>query len=200
MGGTSPDYSDWRQLASIKVWEIAALMHGFDPRAGADVADRDPDDPTSPYGVSPDLSWEKRMLISSVEAGELITAPAGIMVPDSDTGILKTSLVHWLRSRGNEALAYLADELATSAATIDSNPTPIGCSAVPDPQRRLDALRALKGDAKWIKMKWRFTKIKELVVQEKRAKKPRSDEKTIRKDLIHAADAERMAKRSGATP
>lgn len=71
-----------------------------------------------------------------------------------------------------------------------------------EPDRRLIALRALGGDAKWKRFKgsqqWTFTKIKALTAQEKRTNKPRNDEKTIRKDLTHAAEAESAAKKSGA--
>lgn len=117
MSSTSPNFDDWRQLASIKVWEIASLMHGFDPRAGADVTVRDPYDPTSPYGVSPDLSWEIRRLISAVSAGDLATAPTSVVTPNDETGILKSSLVPWLRAQGE---VYLADELDTSSQTNGS--------------------------------------------------------------------------------
>ena len=207
MCGSSPNYDDWRSLPSIKVWEIAALMHGFDPRAGADVVVRDPDDPTSPYGVSPDLSWEIRMLISAVDAGELTTAPAGVAAPNDDTGILRKSLVAWLRLQEGANLTELADALDTPSQTVSlslpavvSPPSP----TLSEPERRLKALRDLNGDAKWTRYRgnqqWCFKKIKELTAQEKGTKKPRCDEKTIRKDLTEAAEAESMAKRSGIRP
>lgn len=203
MCGTSPNFDDWRQLSSINVWEVAALIHGFDPRAGADVVVQDPDNPKSQNGISPDLSWEIRMLVSAVEAGDLITAPIGVLAPNDKTGIQKTSLVSWLRSRGDSDLADLANELdSPSYAHVQTQPQAVAqvAQALPDPVRRLTALRDLGGTAKWITMKWRFTKIKELVEQEKRTGKNRSDEKTIRKDLTEAAEAESVAKRNGLAP
>ena len=207
MRGTSPNYADWRSLSSIKVSEIAALMHGFDPRAGAEVVVRDPNDPKSPNGVSPNLSWEIRTLISAVNAGELITAPAGVAAPNDDTEILRKSLVAWLRLQEGANLIKLAEALDTSSQTIGpchpavvSPPSP----TLSDPERRLKALRELNGDAKWTryrgKQQWCFKKIKELTAQEKRTNKPRCDEKTIRKDLTEAAEAESMAKQSGFKP
>ena len=175
-------------------------MQGFDPRALADVTVRDPYDPTNPHGVSPDLSWEIRQLTSAVKAGGLVSAPIGAVAPDDETEIQKTSLVVWLKTQGYDDLA---DELDTSPPTIGSGPpgalTP-SAPALPDPVRRLQALRDLGGNAKWLTMKWRFTKIKALVAQEKRTNKSRSDEKTIRKDLTEAADAESMVKRNGLAP
>jgi len=61
---TLPNFANWRDLPAIKIWPIAALMQGFDPRALVDVAVRDLDDPKSPYGVSP-----------GVKAGGLDTSP-----------------------------------------------------------------------------------------------------------------------------
>lgn len=64
-----------------------------------------------------------------------------------------------------------------------------------DPERRLAALRALGGSAKWKQQAWRFTRITELVRQERG--RPRSTEKTIRADLREAAQAESDARRNG---
>jgi hypothetical protein len=67
----------------------------------------------------------------------------------------------------------------------------------PDPQRRLARLRALGGSAKFRQGKWRFTKIGELVAEEERAGRKRSDQKTVHGDLCDAADAEAADKRRG---
>ncbi len=150
MRSTSPNFADWRDLPSIKIWEIAALMQGFDPRALADVAVRDPDDPKSPYGVSPDLSWEIRRLTSAVKAGGLVTAPIGVVAPDNDTEILKTSLVDWLRTQRE---VDLADELDTSPlvneppAATSPFPVPINGTAVSwTPERKLAAQTMLNSE------------------------------------------------------
>jgi hypothetical protein len=195
---TSPNFDDWRALTSIKIWEIAALMNGFDPRAMTDVAIRDPNSPTSHHGVSPDLNWEIRQLISAVNTSDLITAPAGTAAPNGDTGILKTSLVSWLQKN---RFVDLADELnifpQSNSLTLPETADP-SAQISPSPERRLKALRDLGGQARWLGrnsgMKWRFTKIKALAAQEKNTKQPRCDEKTIRKDLTEAAEAENQAK------
>ena len=58
-------------------------------------------------------------------------------------------------------------------------------------------LRALGGNATWKRHDWKFTRIAELVKQEKG--RPRSTEKTIRADLREAAQAERDVTRNGET-
>lgn len=71
--------------------------------------------------------------------------------------------------------------------------TPILVPSEPnsEPQRRLEALRAMGGNAKWFHGKWAFTGIVQLTEAEKAAGRPRSDQKTIRGDLTDAAEAER---------
>ena len=204
MTGIAPNFDDWRRLSTIKVWEIAALIHGFDPRAAGDVAVQDPDDPDSRYGVPPDTSWEERVVISAAETGVLMSAPIDVTAPDIHTKISMASLMPWLQAQGYDDLA------AKLSTTMTANNMHGSLSTVPqlpnmsDPERRLKALRDLGGDAKWTRYRgqqqWRFTKIKELVAQEKHAVKPRSDEKTIRKDLTDAAQAESIAKKCGAKP
>ncbi len=61
--------------------------------------------------------------------------------------------------------------------------------AVPDPQRRLAALRASGGEVKLWRGKWRITGINALEAQEQG--RPRASQKTIRADLIEAAEAEK---------
>ena len=77
-------------------------------------------------------------------------------------------------------------------------PVPV---VVPDPERRLAALRALGGSAKWKRSRdgvqvWKFTGIQKLVTREKADGGKRNDEKTIRKDLREAAEAESIEKRN----
>ena len=107
MSGISPNYSDWRKLAAIEVWEVAVLMHGYDPRALADVIVRDPNDPTSPYGMSPDRTWEVRMLITGIKTGELTACNSGNAFPNEHTEITRASLIPWLHKHrsGNTSAA-----------------------------------------------------------------------------------------------
>jgi hypothetical protein len=114
MSGTSPNFEDWRKLTAIEIEDIACLMQGFDPRAIADVVVRDPDDPSSPYGVSPDTSWEVRMLISAVLTHDLTSAPANIAAPTGTTKVVRTSLIPWLRTFGE--YGFLADGLSSPAS------------------------------------------------------------------------------------
>jgi len=202
MSGISPNYADWRQLSAIPIWKIASLIQGFDPRAveAGDVAVQDPFEPSSPYGVGPDFSWEVEVLITAVQTGHLVAVTGNTIDPNKISKVTTASLVPWLRLQG---YADLANQLKTSPqANGPAPPTDVVPveSTVTEPERRLQALRALGGEAKWLKMKWRFTKIVELTAQEKRSKMPRCDEKTIRKDLSHAAQAESMARHSGSAP
>lgn len=66
-----------------------------------------------------------------------------------------------------------------------------------DPERRLQSLRQLGGEAKFTKSAWKFTGISALVTSEKAQVRKRSSEKTIRADLREAAESEREAKRAG---
>lgn len=197
MSGIKPNFDDWRKLSSIEIWEIACLMQGFDPRALADVGVRDRDYPTSPYCVSPDTSWEEKLLISSVLTHHLSSAPVNITEPTSDTRVSVVSLVPWLRLHGHHDLATELDSPAHSASPAQMTVTPP--IEVSDPERRLTALRVLGGEAKWKlfrgSQQWTFTKISELTAQEAHSGRKRRDMKTIRKDLCDAAEAESMAKK-----
>ena len=82
------------------------------------------------------------------------------------------------------------------ACTVDPSPAvPNSAKEKADPERRLDALRALGGQAAWKQGAWKFTGIAKLVRQEQG--RPRRSEKTIRADLREAAQAESDAKRNG---
>ena len=97
-------------MSAIEIEDIACLMQGFDPRARGDVVVPDPDDPTSPYGMSPDTSWEERMLTAAVLTGDLESAPANTVEPNSDTKVVRESLIPWLRGLGK--YDFLADGLS----------------------------------------------------------------------------------------
>jgi hypothetical protein len=67
----------------------------------------------------------------------------------------------------------------------------------PDAERRLARLRALGGTAKYVRHEWKFTGMADLVESEKADDRKRRSEKTIRADLIQAAQAERDEKSAG---
>jgi hypothetical protein len=66
-----------------------------------------------------------------------------------------------------------------------------------DAVRRLAALYALGGTAKYKNGEWKFTGIGKLAAQEKAADRKRIDPKVIRADLVEAAQAARDAKAAG---
>lgn len=67
MGGINANFSFWSKLESIKIWELAVLMTGIDPRALSDVCDVN-GDPTN-------FSEEERMLLSALLAGKISAVP-----------------------------------------------------------------------------------------------------------------------------
>ena len=144
------------------------------------------------YGDTPDLSHEQRRLVSAILTGNLKSFPANPATPDSDTQIDVATLIPWLRA---QRYIDLADGLEGSTKTLTTHST--GRTVA---QLRLAGLLAIGGSANQVAGRgWKFTGIKELVATEKAAGKPRSDEKTIRRDLKSAAQEERDAKSAGAT-
>ena len=102
-----------------------------------------------------------------------------------------------------ETLLQIRDAWHNKSQSTDTQPQPVPVPVVevPDPERRLAALRALGGSDKWKRGRdgvqaWQFTGIQKLVAQEKADRRKRSDEKTIRDDLREAAETERMEKRN----
>ena len=123
MSGTSPNFVYWSKLATIRIWEVAVLMHGFDPRALADamVASRDP---SCPDGEPLDYTDEIRVLSSAVLAKQL-TCGTGIQGrPDRHSEIIVAELVPWLRARGYQGLADNLSPAGTTAAVTDSTAMP----------------------------------------------------------------------------
>lgn len=126
MSGISPNYADWRQLSAIPIWKVASLMQGFDPRAveAGDVAVQDPFEPSSPYGVGPDFSWEVEVLITAVQTADLVSVPANITRPKKNTKITKASLIPWLRANDYADLAnglesFPEENYSTLQSTVD---------------------------------------------------------------------------------
>ena len=72
--------------------------------------------------------------------------------------------------------------------------------AEPDPARRLRALRDLGGSVQGFRGNWEIKRIGELEHNEKAERRPRSDQKTIRGDLIKAAEDESEATSAGQPP
>jgi hypothetical protein len=116
MSGTSPDYEYWQGFSAIQVWEIAALMHGVDPRAVGDVMIQDHEDPSNSHGVPLDTSLEKRKLISAINLRDIFSAPQDVAAPDERTEVARVTLLTWLRTKG---YSELADSLETPTPVAD---------------------------------------------------------------------------------
>ena len=171
------------------------MMHGFDPTAVAmcEVLVHDPD---SSYGQPLDTSWEERMLMSALLAGTFSNSNSNNSAPTRNSPVSVVALIPWLQNQGFTELASGLEITGYSAQT------PTNTSKLTEPERRLKTLEALGGTARWLRhhggtQKWRFTKIGDLTAQEAANNHPRSDEKTIRKDLKEAAEERYLARKSG---
>jgi hypothetical protein len=105
MPGTRANFDDWRKLAVIEAWELAVLMHGFDPRALADIAVRNPDDPHDTYGVALDYMFELRQINGAAVAEQIQAATQPIDLTSPHTQIIVSSLGDWLATIGHADLA-----------------------------------------------------------------------------------------------
>jgi hypothetical protein len=99
MSSTSPDFDYWRKFSTLKIWEIAVLMRGFDPRALSDVLISS-GDPNDQIGESPDFSDEERMLTSAVRAGKIKFLNEYSQQLDRNSELAVTDLVPWLQGLG----------------------------------------------------------------------------------------------------
>jgi hypothetical protein len=124
MSGTSPDFNYWSTRPTLQVWFVAAMMHGVDPRAMADVTDSNGDDL--------DISDDIQLLISASLVGAIEAYPLAGHNPDKHTELSKASLETWLRTRG---YADLADALVPPVGSA-SSPLP-GESKIARQDRRL---------------------------------------------------------------
>jgi hypothetical protein len=109
MSGLSPNFDDWAKVPSLEIWEAAALMLGYDPRAFPDVIVMDPDSPSSVYGVPLDTNWEERQIINSVELGRIILVKPDQNTINKKSKITMVSYRNWLRSTGRSDLAESLD-------------------------------------------------------------------------------------------
>jgi hypothetical protein len=107
MGGTKPDFDHWRLFDTLRVWEAAAMMHGYDPRAYTSG-----ELPLDEHDDYPDLTLEKRRIISAVLIGGVTACPATTALPDNNTEIDVATLIAWLRAIG---YGHVADGLSGSA-------------------------------------------------------------------------------------
>lgn len=111
MSGKTTNFEDWRLRSHLKIWELASIIHGFDPRALADVT-------VNNSGDSLDLSFEIYVLTSAVNIGDLVPLPGQGSI-DKNTQVSLPSAIDWLRARGHKRIAR---QLST---TIHPNDAPI---------------------------------------------------------------------------
>ncbi len=130
---------------------------------------------------------------------ELVALASGQQPKQSETAFEKTEELNAMRMPGDGGMSFRRQWLSTEAAKDAPEPvretTNTVVTTLPDAERRLTLLRHLGGSVKFANYEWKFTGIKKLVQSE--VGKPRSSEKTIRADLIEAANQEREAKKAG---
>ena len=183
-GYFAPDFEYWRQFATLKVWEIAYLMIGVDPRLAGSYVEPDPEDPTGQGGVAPDISDEERRLTSAIDAGSLKSTGSAVESAALREVVVK-SLIPWLMNNGH---VRLAEELRGEKTTRAEHRAQL-----------LARLRELGGDV--VKGNkggggFRITKINALA-RDLRDREQPLDVKTIRTMLHEAAKEEEERARAG---
>lgn len=98
-----PNFEDWRQRDALKIWQLAALMNGVDPRAWAigDVAGRD--------GDALDLDDAQDQVIAGVHADAIQRSRLEEMPLSRDSFVKMPSVIDWLRQHRYEELANNLD-------------------------------------------------------------------------------------------
>jgi hypothetical protein len=179
----APDFEYWRRFATLKVWEIAYLMMGVDPRRASDYVVQDREDPTGHRGVAPDISDDERMLASAIDAG-LLRSTGSAVEGAARREVVIQSLIPWLMANGH---ARLAGELRGAKPTHAER-----CAEL------LARLRELGGDVAKDNRKSgsKISKINELA-RDLRDRKQPLDVKTIRTMLREAASEEAERTRAG---
>ena len=104
-----PVFENWKQISTPRIWEVAAMMRGFEPRVMSDVVDAN--------GDALDLSFEIRALISAVSTG-LLSSVTPTVSANGQTEVTSETLVPWLRNHG---FGKLSDGL-TASTPIENGP------------------------------------------------------------------------------
>ncbi|MBU6257889.1 MAG: hypothetical protein KGO01_05655 [Burkholderiales bacterium] len=217
------NYDFWSKVSVLKIWEVASIIQGIDPRAitttGVVV---------NAYGDPPDLSDEIRMLSSAVRSKDIASIPAEASSPDGDTDITAASLIPWLRlhsyideADGLEGTrtppSNMIGPVLPAIGVAPAPPAIVGASAtppiaaipvaatpqsapalgLPDPERRLARLRDLGGWVGKVRGKWKTKGVSQLIAAEAAEGRKRRSDKTVRADVINAAENEAAALASG---
>ena len=203
----TPDWSIWGDpKLNVWLWQAVLIAWNVEPRGNESLGVFEPDRWTTVRNGVPVPGADFKLYHLAQEVDRLLTI--AVHSYGGSTSAFPTSPTpndpRWravsLGEFGAWAVAQgweVAEELPRFAPATVAQPSP--AVTLPEPQRRLAALRSLGGDVKWSKGVWAITCIGKLVEQEKARGFKRNDEKTIRKDLREAAEA---AKREGpsATP
>jgi hypothetical protein len=118
MSGTSTNYSYWKSLPAITIWEAACIYSGHDPRAMTDVVGAD--------GFALDLSDEVRLIESTIYALAIRTVPGHTGPISKNTHIDRQSFAQWLTQ------SAVTREIGERLVSADS-PTTAPESASQDP-------------------------------------------------------------------
>ncbi len=121
-----PVFDYWRMQPALKVWEIAFLMRDFEPRLRSDITVRDRENPTSSFGIEPDISDEVRMLADAIRVGDLSNVCDKPDI-DEELRVSAASLLPWLVAHGFEELASRLTGYASACARVQA---PVGVTPV----------------------------------------------------------------------
>jgi hypothetical protein len=107
MASHSINFEHWRRFSTLKIWEVAALIQGLEPRCLDQFVNAD--------GDGPDLADDIRALRAATDADQLLASRQTGTSADDDTELRVDSLIPWLRDRGY-------DELAGNLAPVPLSP------------------------------------------------------------------------------
>lgn len=101
---TKISFTHWKSEPSLKIWHVASMLHGVEPRLLCDVV-------INEDGESLDISQMVNDLIEEVRNCELTAVvQADQSNPSAQTSLTKESVLEWLRSRKYTDLADSLDD------------------------------------------------------------------------------------------
>ena len=104
---THDPYGYWRGRTKLKVWQLASMMAGIDPRDLPDImCSSDSDDV---YGEPADFSHEEHIILDAVNRGEIRCKRVMLSQQNSSMELPMSEIVAWLRSSKRHQI--LADQL-----------------------------------------------------------------------------------------
>jgi hypothetical protein len=187
------DWPYWRAMGSIRLFQAIALSLDIDPEKLRSDADDYPDPPEE----QPKFVKRLKLVLSNIHDRTQFT-PIGWSSDPSFHDVKLGEVGTWLNNHGYELPPdFPLASSATVVAAKKRETPPAAVAAMADPQRRLVLLRSIGGSVKYRSGDWRFTGMKALVELEKSDGRGRADPKTVRADLLEAAEAERQSEKEG---